>query len=244
MSTASTPNGQTQGQGAPWMQVLGLLSVAVLAAETAERSGLSDRVARLYPSLPPLPTLAFFSVPLVYLVFRSGSAAVRWGSRLARRNPTMAAAVTMAAVGVGLVAVRGEASPSSPARRAGPATYYDIPGDASILDKHVTLPPGTSVAGGTTQYKVFGLRNKGTTDWVGRWLCRDDPAMNTEDNLRTPDCVPVPATRAGQTVDVGVRVSVANRDVNLVATFKMSDGVGWYYRKAAPVRIELNVYRR
>jgi hypothetical protein len=126
----------------------------------------------------------------------------------------------------------------------GPVAYYDIPGDASVLEAHVTLPPGTVVAGGTRQLKVFLLRNAGSVPWIDRWLCRSDPEMNTRDNLRTPECVPIPTTPAGQTVEVRVPVKVADRNGVLVAMFKMSDGRGaWYYSDATPVHIRLNVQR-
>lgn len=242
MSTA--PEGSPpQRQGSFLWSVGSFCGICALAAGFAYDTGLSEPLVRSRPWLPPLPSLAALLAPAVYLTYRAVGAAAQRAKTVGRREPKIAAAtVVLTAALVFAVVAKAQSSPMSPARLVGPASYFDIPGDASILDAHVTLPPGSDVAGGTKQVKIFRLRNSGTVDWTGRLLCRADPEMNGPGNLRTPECVSLPHTPAGETVDVRVRVKVANRDGTQVATFKMSDGRrSWYYRDAAPVRIELDV---
>lgn len=248
-SAVPDPGGEPPQKGSPlWIIVGSLFGFCSVAAAIAQDTGLSERFARAHPALPALPILAFLAIPAGYLAIRVGSAAGRHVMNAARRNQTAAACFVVLSAGLAVAALaQADSSPTSPARLTRPVSYYDIPGDASVLDEHVTLPVGKNVvAGGTTQVKIFRLHNIGTVDWAARWLCRDDPAMNTRSNLRTADCVPIPDTPAGQTVEVPVEVKVANRDGVLVAAFKMSDGGGnaWYYRDATPVYIRLDVRKR
>jgi hypothetical protein len=247
----STPTGSTPPQGplqghSWWLAFGSLIASCSLAAAIANDTGLSERFARAHPALPPLPLLVSLLVPATYLALRVGGTTVRRSVEAARRSPMISASIVALGLGTGLAAaLSATTGPRSPARTPEAVSYYDILGDASILESHVTLPPGTVVSGGTTQYKIFRLRNVGTVAWVHRFLCRDDPEMNTSDNLSTPDCASIPNTAAGETVDVGVRVKVANRNGTLLATFKMSDGdSAWYFRTARAVRIELIARKR
>ena len=245
MSTA--PTRSRPSPGTSWGLVfVSFLGICSFAAAVANDTGQSERFARLYPSMPPLPLTASLLVPVLYLGFRALRAAVRWIANAGQRDRLISASIAAVAVlGTMAVVARADESPRSPARLPGPASYYDLPGDASILEAHVTHPPGTSVAGGITDYKIFRLRNTGKVDWVGRWLCRADPEMSTRDNLQTHDCVRIPTTPAGEAVEVRVRMRVANRDGVLVAAFKMSDGQdAWYYRDATPVYIRVEANQR
>ena len=222
--------------------LLVLASCAVLLAEAVQLSGIGGSYARSHPAGVSLETMALVLVPLGYIASVGVVRAGQWVAQAAKRNPMLVAAVPLAAVGVGVVAVQRTYTPPSPARDRAEVPSFNIEGDSSRLEAHVTLPPGMVVAGGTTQRKVFKFRNVGNVPWLSRWLCRADPELNTADNLLTEDCVEIRDTAPGGTVDVAIDIKVPRRAGRIGATWKISDGRGsWFYGGATPVHVDVEV---
>lgn len=71
----------------------------------------------------------------------------------------------------------------------------------------VTIPDNTVMTSGQSFTKTWRFMNNGTCDWTNYVI-----AFYAGDRMNTPDTAPVPATAAGQTVDVSVQLTAPTLD--------------------------------
>jgi len=88
----------------------------------------------------------------------------------------------------------------------------------------VTIPDGTRLAPGSAFVKTWRVRNAGTCDWKGVQL-----AFAGGERMGAVDAVDVPATVAGQEVDVSVEMVAPGSPGNYRATWSLChDGMCFY----------------
>lgn len=100
-----------------------------------------------------------------------------------------------------------------------------IPGDRSVLLSDLSVPDGTEIPTGTVFTKTWEFRNAGTVAWVGRYLRREG-SFGDGDGCVTPDRVPIPETRPGETVRVSVEVRAPDQPGYCQVYWKMVDAKG------------------
>lgn len=153
------------------------------------------------------------------------------GERGRRRRRAAGMAVVVAAVVVvaaGVVAATGllRTPPEPPDAGATPEPLAPlIPGDRSLLLSDLDVPDGTEIPTGTVFTKTWEFRNAGTVAWVGRYLRREG-SFGDGDGCVTPERVPVPPTRPGETVRVSVEVHTPDEPGYCQVYWKMVDAKG------------------
>ncbi|PRX48975.1 Ig-like domain-containing protein [Prauserella shujinwangii] len=147
-----------------------------------------------------------------------------------RRGRGLTVAVTAAAavvllVAAGLVGSRllGGSAPAD--ESIDPSLAPLVPGDASEFGGDITVPDGTEVPTGSHFVKTWEFRNVGSVPWIGRYLRRAG-SFGGPDECTSPERVPIPDTRPGESVRVSVEVRAPDRPGYCQVYWKMVDAEG------------------
>lgn len=228
----SSPGGTGLTLKAYAVRMLGTLTIAIAVGEGLEfiENCFPASVWAARPGGIPLSSIGF--------VLTLGVVGALWVHRSGRLHLAVST-LTLAAVVIVVIPLRvlGDTTPLKH------RPSYDLAGDASDVRDQ---PAPRDAHPGDVFTATFVLFNVGRVAWKGRRFCRFDE-MNDRDNLRTQQCVPIPATAPGGYAVVQVRVLVPNRTGPLRAEFKQADRKGnWYYseERSASARLDVTVVTR
>lgn len=101
--------------------------------------------------------------------------------------------------------------------------------DSAAMISDVTVPDNTVMTRGETFTKTWRFMNNGKCDWNGYTI-----AFYAGDRMGTPDTAPVPATAAGQTVDVSVQLTAPSSDGAYTGYYVLKNAKG----EVLPIGIE------
>ena len=101
--------------------------------------------------------------------------------------------------------------------------------DSAVLIEDVTVPDNTAMSPGQAFTKTWRFLNNGKCNWTGYTI-----AFFAGDRMSTPDSVPVPATEAGQTVDVSVQLTAPSIDGAYTGFYLLKNDKG----ETLPIGIE------
>jgi uncharacterized protein YkwD len=118
------------------------------------------------------------------------------------------------------------ASTRTPTAAASPIPSSAATGPAgckyqAVLLQDVTIPDGTNVPRGTKFTKTWQFKNTGTCAWTGYAI-----AFVSGDRMGSPDSAPVPATTAGESVNVSVELVAPSSDGAYTGYFELRDSAG------------------
>lgn len=147
--------------------------------------------------------------------------------RVAAVAAISAAMVAGTGAGVAIVLTAAQSGPKQTSEATGLVPEAVVPpatpatpasGDDSAFEGDLTYLDGSEVPAGETFLKKWRLRNTGTVRWENRFLTRVNTTL-----CKAPEMVRIPATDPGETVDIEVKVTAADRSTRCKIDWKMTD---------------------
>jgi hypothetical protein len=108
--------------------------------------------------------------------------------------------------------------------------------DASEFVRDVTIPDGTIMKPGQDFEKVWEIQNVGKVVWKNRYLRREG-ACDGIGLMSSPERIPIPATKPGQTVQIRVPIKAPMIPATTSSVWRMVDKQG---NKCFPDRYPLS----